>query len=138
MGSIACEHCTGACCRYLALPIDPPRTARDYDDLRWYLLHEGIGVFVEEGEWYIQIQTTCRHLGPDSRCQIYETRPAICEDYKAVNCDYGVGPYNYEHHFVHASQLERYYADKTGKPLAKQRGGGNGTGPRIRRRTQKA
>jgi len=30
MGSILCEHCVAACCRYLALPIDKPTTKRDF------------------------------------------------------------------------------------------------------------
>ena len=93
MGSILCEHCTAACCRYLALPIDTPTSARDYDDIRWYLMHEGISVFVEEGEWYIQIQTRCKNLGEDNRCMIYDTRPEICREYKAEDCDYASGAY---------------------------------------------
>ena len=31
MGSIHCEHCTGHCCNYLALPLDEPTTMRDFD-----------------------------------------------------------------------------------------------------------
>ncbi len=96
MGSVCCEHCTGACCKYLALPLDKPKTARDFDDIRWYLMHEGITVFVEEGDWYIQFPTTCRHLRPDNLCGTYETRPKICRAYKAGECDYAGGTYGYE------------------------------------------
>ena len=42
MGSVLCEHCTGVCCRYVALPIEKPTNRRDFDDLRWYVMHEGI------------------------------------------------------------------------------------------------
>ena len=118
MGCVLCEHCTAACCRYLALPLDRPRSRRDYDDIRWYLLHDGISVFVEEGDWYVQIQTTCKQLGSDNRCSIYETRPAICRDYEAKDCDYSGRPYGYDELFTHASQLEAYYAKRTGKKLA--------------------
>ncbi|RMF80705.1 MAG: YkgJ family cysteine cluster protein, partial [Planctomycetota bacterium] len=38
MPGILCEHCTGFCCRYIALPIEEPETRQDYDDIRWYLL----------------------------------------------------------------------------------------------------
>ena len=68
MGSLLCEHCLAACCRYIALPLDKPTTARDYDDIRWYLMHQGISVFVEEGDWYVQFQTRCKNLGADNRC----------------------------------------------------------------------
>lgn len=117
MGSILCEHCTAACCRYVALPLDPPRSARDYDDMRWYLMHEGISIFVEEGDWYAQIQTRCKNLAPDNRCSIYESRPAICREYEPGDCDYSGKPYGYDHLFTHPSQLEAYYEQKTGNKL---------------------
>lgn len=117
MGAILCEHCAAACCRYLALPIDKPRTDRDYDDLRWYVMHDGIAVFVEDGDWYIQIRTTCRHLGADNRCMIYHTRPEICKEYEPGDCDYAGGDYGYEAMFTHASQIEAYYEKKTGSRL---------------------
>jgi Fe-S-cluster containining protein len=117
MGSILCEHCTAACCRYLALPLDKPTTVRDFDDIRWYLLHEGISVFVEEGEWFVQIQTRCRHIRHDSRCGVYETRPRICREYEPVNCDYTTGAFGYDHLFTHPEQIVAYYENKTGRPL---------------------
>lgn len=117
MGSILCEHCTAACCRYLALPLDVPTTSRDYDDMRWYIMHKGISIFVEEGDWYIQIETACKNLGADNMCTIYETRPEICEEYKADGCDYASGAYGYDHLFTHHQQITEYYENKTGKKL---------------------
>ncbi|HNQ21965.1 MAG TPA: YkgJ family cysteine cluster protein [Phycisphaerae bacterium] len=132
MGAVLCEHCAAACCRYLALPIDKPRTRRDFDDIRWFLFHEGISVFVEEGEWYIQFQARCKHLQPDSRCGAYEERPAICAEYKAGDCDYAIGPYNYEHHFTHAEQLEEFYRRRTGRKLGPRRAADAGGRRRAR------
>src|SRR5688500_18812779 len=43
-----CEQCAALCCRYFALPIDNPKSARQYDDIRWYLCHENVVVFIEE------------------------------------------------------------------------------------------
>lgn len=117
MGSILCEHCTAACCRYLALPLDKPGSARDYDDIRWYLMHAGVSVFVEEGDWFIQYATTCKNLGDDNRCTIYETRPDICREYKAEGCDYSGGNYGYDHLFTHPKQIEEFYENRTGKRL---------------------
>ena len=118
MGSIQCEHCAGTCCNYLALPIDKPKTIRDYDDIRWYLLHEGISVFVEDGDWFIQIQTRCKQLGEDNRCSIYESRPRICAEYSPGECDYSESDYGCDHLFTHAKQVEEFYAEKTGLKLA--------------------
>ena len=119
MGSVLCEHCTAACCRYVALPIDKPRSARDYDDIRWYLMHTGVSVFVEEGDWYIQFETTCKNLGADNRCRIYESRPAICRDYEPGVCDYSGGSYEYEHLFTHPQQIEAFSEKRTGKTLGR-------------------
>lgn len=108
MPGILCEHCTAVCCRYIALPIDKPETAKDFDDIRWYLLHEGVMVFVENGDWYISVATTCRHLRTDHMCGIYETRPKICRAYTTDNCDYHSGDYNWEHHFSCPEHLDEY------------------------------
>lgn len=108
MGSVLCEHCTGHCCRYLALPIDKPTGKRDFDDMRWYLTHEKVLIFVEDGEWYIQFTSPCRHLGADNRCGIYETRPAICREYSTSGCDYESGEYEYEQLFTEPEQLEAF------------------------------
>ena len=117
MGSILCEHCTAACCRYLALPIDKPTRARDYDDIRWYIMHEGICVFVEEGDWYIQIQTRCKNLGQDNLCMIYGNRPHICREYEPGACDYSGSAHGYDHLFTHPKQIEELYNRRTGKKL---------------------
>ncbi len=52
-GECLCTYCTAKCCRYFALPIDKPTTWRDFDHMRWFLLHEKASVFVEEGDWYL-------------------------------------------------------------------------------------
>lgn len=108
MSGILCEHCTGVCCRYIALPIEKPESRADFDDIRWYLLHTGISVFVEDGEWYINMATPCRHLGADNRCRIYHTRPSICRKYTAENCDYHSGDYGWEQHFACPEHLDEY------------------------------
>jgi len=111
MTDLLCDHCSGLCCRYFALPIDEPTTAGEFDDVRWFMLHKGISVFVEDGQWYINIASPCRHLGPDHRCTIYEKRPRICRAYNTDNCDYHDGRYEYEHHFTTVESLEAFGRD---------------------------
>ncbi len=103
-----CEQCAALCCRYFALPIDNPKTARQYDDIRWYLCHENVVVFIEEKQWYIGIMSRCKHLQPDNRCGIYEKRPKVCREYTTENCDYHGGEYNFEKLFTSAEQLAAY------------------------------
>lgn len=110
MGSILCEHCTGVCCKYVALPLDSPENKRDFDDIRWYLLHSGVTIFVEEGDWYLQFQAKCKQLMPDNRCSIYETRPKICREYSTKNCDYHGGEYEYDHLFTVPDEIDAFAA----------------------------
>ncbi len=132
VGSVLCEHCAGACCRYVALPIDKPRSAGDYDDIRWYVMHEGLSVFVEDGDWYVQIQARCKNLRHDNMCNVYQTRPRICREYKEGDCDYSGGSYDYDLLFTHPEQVEAYVLKKLGKKL-----GGAGE-PKRRRRSKGA
>jgi len=73
---IQCDKCAGLCCRYFALPIDEPEDWDDYDDIRWFLCHEDIEVFVEDGDWYLNVKNKCNHLSGNGRkCDIYDKRP---------------------------------------------------------------
>lgn len=111
MTGVLCDHCTALCCQYIALPIEKPRTRRDFDDIRWYLMHQGIAIFVEDGDWYINIAGRCKHLQPDDRCRIYDTRPGICREYKAGDCDYSGIEYDCDHFFTEVEQLESFARD---------------------------
>ncbi len=97
------------CCRYFALPIDTPEDRADFDDIRWYLCHDGITVFVEDGDWYLNVKNKCRHLLPkEHRCAIYDNRPKICRKYKTADCDLTEGEYDYELHFTTDRDMEEY------------------------------
>lgn len=99
-----CDYCTGKCCRYFALPIDPPSEPKDYDFIRWYLLHDHAAVFVDDDSWYLLVQTVCKELQQDNRCGIYETRPQICRDYSTKNCEYEEGTV-YDRYFETPEQM---------------------------------
>jgi uncharacterized protein len=108
MSSCLCDQCAALCCRYFALPIDNPDTKRDYDNIRWYLLHEKVVIFIESKQWYIGILNRCKQLQNDNRCGIYLTRPAICRSYTTDNCDYHAGDYGYDQLFTSADALWEY------------------------------
>ncbi len=103
-----CDSCAALCCRYIALPIDNPDNVKDYDHIRWYLIHENIVVFIEKKQWYIGILNKCKHLQPDNRCGIYETRPRVCRGYSTDNCDYHGGEYDFDVLFTSGEQLREY------------------------------
>ncbi len=112
MAGCLCDSCSALCCRYFALPLDNPTTARDYDNIRWYLIHENVVVYIEKRQWYIGILNKCKNLQADNRCGIYETRPQICREYTTENCDYHGGEYDFEKLFTSAEELEAYAKEK--------------------------
>lgn len=115
-GTNPCEKCDGKCCRYFALPIDTPEDWDDYDDIRWYLCHKDVTVFVEDGDWYVNVKNVCRHLSEeDYRCKHYELRPRICRQYDTENCDLTGDDYDYELHFTNDRQMEEYMRIKFGE-----------------------
>ncbi|MHC4574362.1 MAG: YkgJ family cysteine cluster protein [Planctomycetota bacterium] len=117
-----CDKCSGLCCRYFALPTDTPEDKGDYDDIRWFLCHKGISVFVEDGDWYISIRNRCKYLSAkDHRCKIYHKRPRICRQYRHSNCDYVEGEYKYELHFTSAKQMEEYIKVKFDNNVKRKR-----------------
>ena len=110
-----CDECTGLCCRYIALQIDKPETKKDFDDIRWYVAHERVSVFVERGRWYLQVRGRCTYLTKDNKCAIYEKRPTICRRHDPDKCEFDGEP-EYTHHFKRPEEVEAYYEE-----LKKQR-----------------
>lgn len=111
-----CAKCTGLCCRYFALPLDTPEDWDDFDDIRWYLNHEDVSIFVEDGDWFINVANKCKHLSEkDYTCLIYDKRPKICRGYTEDSCDYTSDDYDYELHFTDENQMEEYMKIKFGR-----------------------
>ena len=106
-GRVLCEFCTAKCCRYFALPLETPTTREEFDYIRWFLLHEHATVFTEEGDWYVCVHTTCKHLQDDHRCGIYETRPDICRSYTTDECEYE-DDWVYDQYFETPEQVVEY------------------------------
>ncbi|MFM7519090.1 MAG: YkgJ family cysteine cluster protein [Planctomycetota bacterium] len=104
---VLCEYCTAKCCRYFALPLETPSTREDFEYIRWFLLHEHATVFTEEGCWYVCVHTECKHLQPDNRCGIYETRPPICREYTTKDCEYE-DDWVYDRYFETPEQVAEY------------------------------
>ena len=106
---VLCKKCTGLCCRYFALPIDDPEDWDDYDDIRWYLCHDDISVFLEDGDWYLNVKNKCKYLADkDHTCKHYDKRPKICRGYETEDCDFTSNEYDYELHFTTDKQMEEY------------------------------
>ena len=88
-----CARCPAMCCNYVSTEIDVPTTKREVDIIRWYLMHAGVRVYCEDrtGSWFVQFMARCRFLGENNLCGIYETRPQICRDLQANECEFALG-----------------------------------------------
>ena len=106
-----CGECGAACCRYVALQIDVPTCKRDYDNIRWYLLHRGVRVFVDHaGDWYVEFESECTALASGHRCARYEDRPQICREHgeDGSACEFMPGGEPYKVRFSAIEEFERY------------------------------
>jgi uncharacterized protein len=118
--SCLCDQCSALCCRYFVLEIETPETRRQYDDIRWYLVHQNVFVFIEKRKWYLGVYARCKHLQPDNRCGIYDTRPKICREYSTDNCDYHGGEYDWTVLFSSAEQLAAYAEEQLAERALKR------------------
>jgi len=118
--SCLCDQCSALCCRYFVLEIETPETRRQYDDVRWYLVHQNVFVFIEKRKWYLGVYSRCKHLQEDNRCGIYETRPRICREYSTDNCDYHGGEYDWTVLFSSAEQLAAYAEEQLAERALKR------------------
>lgn len=77
-----CGECKAQCCQYIAVEIDTPTCKRDYDNIRWYLLHENIRVFIDHNRiWHLEFMAPCKKLTKNYQCSDYANRPKICREY---------------------------------------------------------
>jgi Fe-S-cluster containining protein len=118
-----CIRCGAKCCTYFCFEIEAPDDYEEFEDIRWYLCHEGVSVHVEDnGDWYISIRNRCRHLTPGLKCRAYDDRPLICRKYDPDNCDNTGGDYGYKELFRTPEELEAYARRTLGEaPFEKAR-----------------
>lgn len=95
-----CNGCS-KCCEYIAMEIDEPEDRKDFQQIRWFLAHKDVWIFLDHDDsWNIQFNTDCEKLedhevvqGEEAKvgiqrwCGIYDGRPDICIDHSSENCD---------------------------------------------------
>lgn len=115
-GGPTCDRCNAICCRHVAIEIDRPTTKREYENVIWYLLHEGVSVFVEDDRrWFVEFSTPCSALSPQGRCTRYDERPQICRNYAAADCVRNAPRYRPVHEFRTADEFKAHL-DSQGIP----------------------
>jgi len=109
----SCEECGGKCCEYIAIEIDRPGSKKDYDHIRWYLLHKKVNVFVDhDKKWHVEFRSRCEAQTDDKKCSIYKKRPKICRDHgnEDGECEFYDSPYYL--YFTNCREFEKYLLKK--------------------------
>jgi Fe-S-cluster containining protein len=108
-----CDKCIPAkCCMYFSIEIDEPEDAGDYDDLLWIIAHKDVEIYVNEGDWFLMVQSPCRFYDPVKGCLIYPKRPRICRKHRLEECEFDEG-YDFDEHFHNYEELDRYIRNNT-------------------------
>lgn len=120
-----CEGCGGACCKYVALEIDAPEDLDDFENIRWYVAHENVEVFVEDdGVWNIEFKTPCKYLNEEGKCSIHEEfvsnptieRPKICKEFSVEQCNFH-NKYTELCRFTRVEEVDKYIEEVFKKGL---------------------
>jgi Fe-S-cluster containining protein len=105
-----CKACNAACCRYIAIEIDEPEDEQDIENIRWYLVHKNVVVYIDdEDRWILEFHTDCKMLDENNRCTYHSKRPIICKEHMpdvCVKSDAEGEPW--EIRFENIEQFEKY------------------------------
>ena len=104
---ICTQACGARCCRYITVEIPAPRSHDDWDEMRWWLAHEGVLVSKNEDGWLLHVETRCANLRPDNACRIHPHHMDTCKDHDAAVCEF-TGPLDQEFELHHERDLARY------------------------------
>ena len=112
MTKLTCDNCDAKCCKYLAMEIDTPESRDDFENIRWYVAHKDVIVYVDgDGAWHVEFQTPCEYLGEGNKCQIYKKRPKICKTYSQDECHFH-NEYEEAHTFHSIEEIDEYIKEK--------------------------
>lgn len=112
-----CEECNAKCCKHVAIEMDTPEKIEDFEDIKWFVSHKNVNVFLDEDKkWYLEFLTPCEFLGEKNKCMNYDNRPQICRDYTHEECVFH-NDYKDEFIFTSLEDVERYIREvfNTGK-----------------------
>lgn len=92
---ICTQDCGATCCRYITVGLPAPRARADWDEMRWWLAHEGVMLSKDEEGWLLHVQTRCKNLRANNRCGVYPHHMETCKTYDAAECEF-TGPLDYD------------------------------------------
>jgi Fe-S-cluster containining protein len=103
-----CNDCNGMCCKHVAIEIDTPETKEDFENIRWFVAHKNVKVYIDEDDlWHVEFSTPCEFFGENNQCKIYDKRPAICREYSQEECLFH-NPYAEKYTFNSLDEIDDY------------------------------
>lgn len=104
----SCGDCDAKCCKHVAVEIDTPEEVEEFEDIKWFVSHKNVSVFIDEDKkWYLEFLTPCEFLNKDNKCTNYESRPKICREYSHKECVFQED-YEEEFTFKNLKDVEKY------------------------------
>ena len=104
-------ECGAKCCTYFALEIDEPEDEDDCDNIRWYLLHERVGIYIAEEAWHLLVENPCVALDVLGRCARYRDRPSVCRGYGKDACEFH-HDIQFDAFFRTPEEFDAYWGDR--------------------------
>jgi hypothetical protein len=86
--TICTKHCGARCCRYITVTFPAPKSEPDWDEVRWWLAHEGVMVTHDDDGWMLHMATRCKNLRADNACGVYPDHMLACQEYDPGDCEY--------------------------------------------------
>jgi len=111
-----CRVCRGRCCTYVVVQIPRPRSKVELDEVRWWLAHRNVEVYIADRQWHVQFYTPCRHLTGGGRCRIYPRRYNVCRDHDAEDCEMSGSAYPDDASFRSPEEFDAYLAARRKRP----------------------
>lgn len=109
---VNCQECNAKCCRYVSTEIDRPASKEDFDDIKWFLCHKNVIVYIDnEDEWVVEFKTECKYLDENKKCKIYDKRPRICREHDTEDCDVNGSGEDCKVLFKEPEEIDRYYEE---------------------------
>ncbi|MBD3164523.1 hypothetical protein GF323_04935 [Candidatus Woesearchaeota archaeon] len=84
-----CSKCDGHCCKYITVQIDTPEDDIDFEELKWFLCHKDVLVYIDhDNGWCVEFKTECKYQDPKTNmCTIYDKRPRVCKEHRLDECE---------------------------------------------------
>lgn len=105
--TICTQDCRGRCCRYITVEVPAPLGRADWDEMRWWLAHDGVMVTQDEDGWLLHMPTRCSNLREDNACGIYPHHMGTCKEYDGATCEF-TGELEYDLELRTELDLARY------------------------------